>query len=161
MRSQLQLAEDAIIEKQDEEALIHVETALRLLEAAIVKSIKIEDRLKLYRFTIRGLGFERNKEFEELEFRGENLILKEKTLIDAMHQRKFREIWDRGNYRLGSTALRMVPMIIDKIPDGATINDYGSGTGRAEIELLKYRAYKINMIDIAENALEEEAKIIK
>jgi len=82
------------------------------------------------------------------------------TKIDLEHQKKFNKVWQNGNYRQGSTAQRMSARIMQLIPDGVTINDYGCGTGRAEVELLKTRNYKINMIDIAENALEDEAKAI-
>ena len=68
----------------------------------------------------------------------------------------FNQIWERGSYRNGSTAQRLVPFLRGYIPEGATINDYGSGTGRAEVELLKH-GYKINMVDFADKALEEPA----
>jgi len=71
----------------------------------------------------------------------------------------FNEIWEKGNYRKGSTALRHVPFICQHIPAGSTINDYGSGTGRAEVELLKL-GYKVNMVDFADVALEAEAKAL-
>jgi trans-aconitate methyltransferase len=80
-------------------------------------------------------------------------------MIDQDHKKIFEEIWEKGNYRLGSTAQRMVKLLLDTIPAEASINDYGSGTGRAEVEILKTRPLqKITMIDIAENALEDEAK---
>jgi len=79
-------------------------------------------------------------------------------MIDQDHKNKFEKVWDKGNYRLGSTAQRMVPIILANIPEGVTINDYGCGTGRAEVEIFQQRpAQKINMIDIAENALETSA----
>jgi len=77
--------------------------------------------------------------------------------MDQQHKDKFEQIWDNGNYRQGSTALRMVPLIMSTIPAGSTINDYGCGTGRAEVELMRKSSYYINMIDIAENAIEAEA----
>lgn len=80
--------------------------------------------------------------------------------MDVEHQKKFRKIWDEGNYRLGSTAQRMASFIAARIPAGSSITDYGSGTGRAEVALLKSNPYKITMIDIAENALEDEARSI-
>lgn len=39
------------------------------------------------------------------------------------------------------------------------INDYGSGTGRAEVDLLAL-GYKVNMVDFADNALEDEARAL-
>lgn len=72
---------------------------------------------------------------------------------------RFNEIWDKGNYRLGSTALRLVPFLKRFIPSGVRINDYGSGTGRAEIELLK-AGYRVNMVDFADNALEGPVKAL-
>jgi SAM-dependent methyltransferase len=71
----------------------------------------------------------------------------------------FREVWDKGNYRLGSCAQRMVPIFQQYIPKGSVINDYGSGTGRAEVDLLKL-GYKVNMVDFADNALEDEARVL-
>jgi SAM-dependent methyltransferase len=71
----------------------------------------------------------------------------------------FNEIWKKGDYRRGSTALRHIPFICKYIPPGSTINDYGSGTGRAEIELLKL-GYKVNMVDFAGVALEEPTRVL-
>ena len=73
------------------------------------------------------------------------------------HKDKFEEVWEKGDYRLGSTAQRLVGTLLDVIPEGSVINDYGSGTGRAEVELLK-AGYFVNMVDIADNALEVEAR---
>jgi len=68
---------------------------------------------------------------------------------------KFEKIWNEGDYRRGSTAQRLVPFLLEQIPEGCTINDYGCGTGRAEIEILQHRPDQIiNMVDIARNALE-------
>ena len=73
---------------------------------------------------------------------------------------KFKEVWDKGNYRLGSCAQRMVAPIFQRyIPAGSVINDYGSGTGRAEVDLLKL-GYRVNMVDFADNALEDEARAL-
>jgi len=81
--------------------------------------------------------------------------------IDQQHKQKFEQVWEKGNYRQGSTALRLVDLLQVTIPYEATINDYGCGTGRAEAELTKTRpVQKINMIDIAENALEQAAREI-
>ena len=71
----------------------------------------------------------------------------------------FREVWDKGNYRLGSCAQRMVPLFCQYIPAGSAINDYGSGTGRAEVDLLAH-GYSVNMVDFADNALEDEARAL-
>jgi SAM-dependent methyltransferase len=71
----------------------------------------------------------------------------------------YNEIWTRGDYREGSTCFRLIPFLLERIPEGATINDYGSGTGRAEVELLKY-GYRINMVDWSSVALEEDAKAL-
>ena len=79
-------------------------------------------------------------------------------LIDKEHQDKFKMVWDKGNYRGGSTALRMANKIFSLIPETATINDYGCGTGRAEVEIHKYRPNQyILMIDITKDAVEQEA----
>jgi len=72
-------------------------------------------------------------------------------------QRKvFEEVWDRGRYRLGSEGLRLVPTVMGLIPR-QEINDYGSGTGRCAAELVRH-GYKVNCIDIAANALEDDAR---
>lgn len=69
----------------------------------------------------------------------------------------YNDIWENGHYREGSTALRLVPFLRNYIPEGSVINDYGSGTGRAEVELLKHD-FKINMVDFADVALEPTAR---
>ncbi len=76
-----------------------------------------------------------------------------------MNAEIFREVWEKGDYRRGSTAQRLVPFLRRYIPDGSIINDYGSGTGRAEVIMMQFD-YKINMVDIADNALEDEARAL-
>jgi hypothetical protein len=66
-------------------------------------------------------------------------------------------VWLAGNYRLGSTAQRLVPWLKTIIPVGSTVNDYGAGTGRAEVELIDHCS-KINMVDFAAAALEYAAR---
>ena len=79
--------------------------------------------------------------------------------MDLIQQNKFKEVWAKGNYRMGSTAQRLVPFLLQYIPVEATINDYGCGTGRAEVEIYKLRPnQKINMFDITIDALEDEIK---
>lgn len=73
------------------------------------------------------------------------------------NRKAFEEVWDKGDYRRGSTAHRLVPLLAGIIPVGSTINDYGSGTGRAEVILTGMGYDRINMVDIAGNALEPEA----
>jgi hypothetical protein len=74
-------------------------------------------------------------------------------------QERFENLWYYGDYRGGSTAQRLIPLIMEFIPLGSTINDYGSGTGRADVELVRH-GYKVNMVDIAGNALESEARAL-
>jgi len=74
-------------------------------------------------------------------------------------QKLYEEIWDKGDYRLGSTAQRLVPFLARYIPVGSVINDYGSGTGRADV-ILHSMGYKINMVDFADNALEPAARAL-
>ena len=69
----------------------------------------------------------------------------------------YNEIWERGDYRRGSTCLRLLPWLRKVIPPGSVVNDYGSGTGRAEKGLLEWCA-KVNMVDWASVALEDEAR---
>lgn len=74
-------------------------------------------------------------------------------------QKKFEAVWDpegQGNYRLGSPGERLVKKFMKVAPSGCIVNDYGAGTGRAAVALLK-AGYRVNMVDIARNALEEEA----
>ncbi len=69
----------------------------------------------------------------------------------------FTEVWDSGRYNLGSPGLRLVPRFLEYVgPAPASINDYGSGTGRAAAELIK-RGYRIHAVEIAPNAMEKEA----
>jgi ubiquinone/menaquinone biosynthesis C-methylase UbiE len=82
-------------------------------------------------------------------------------MIDQQHRGKFENVWDNGNYRQGSTAQRLLPRLLGWIPEDATIIDYGCGTGRMEVELHKIRPnQKVLMIDIASNAIEQEAKAL-
>ena len=76
-----------------------------------------------------------------------------------VNSQDFEEIWDKGDYRRGSTCQRLVPFLLQYIPEGATINDYGSGTGRAELLLLEH-GYSINMVDFASNALEAPTRAL-
>jgi hypothetical protein len=69
----------------------------------------------------------------------------------------FEEVWEKGDYRRGSTAQRLVPFLKQVIPARSTINDYGSGTGRADY-LLWALNYQVNMVDFADNALEDAAR---
>ena len=69
----------------------------------------------------------------------------------------FIDIWDRGNYRLGSPGERIVPLFADRLPSSCAVNDYGSGTGRAAV-LLRRLGHPVNMVDIAPNALEDPAR---
>jgi len=76
-------------------------------------------------------------------------------------QEKFERVWDpegEGRYRHGSPGQRLAPRFAPYAPAGAIVNEYGSGTGRAVVALHKLRPdLKINMIDIAANALEQQA----
>lgn len=71
----------------------------------------------------------------------------------------YNEIWEKGNYRGGSTCLRLVPFLRQYIPAGGVVNDYGSGTGRAEKGLLDF-CDRVNMVDFASVALEDEARAL-
>jgi ubiquinone/menaquinone biosynthesis C-methylase UbiE len=55
----------------------------------------------------------------------------------------------------------MRPHLVEYVPKGATVNEYGSGTGRAVVRIRELRPeISINMIDIADNALEGAAKAL-
>ena len=69
----------------------------------------------------------------------------------------YNEIWAKGEYRLGSTCLRLLPFLREHIPAGSIVNDYGAGTGRAEKGLLEFCS-QVNMVDFADVALEDEAR---
>jgi len=77
-------------------------------------------------------------------------------MIDSKY---WDEVWENGNYKKGSTAARLVSWMKQFIPAGATINDYGSGMGLAEIELLK-RGHKVNMVDISDKALDDQTRAL-
>jgi hypothetical protein len=74
---------------------------------------------------------------------------------------RFEKMWhpnDQARYRLGSAGQRYAKQFLAYVPGEATINEYGSGTGRAVVEIRRLRPdVKINMVDIADNALEPEA----
>lgn len=74
---------------------------------------------------------------------------------------RFEMIWhpdDRAKYRMGSAGQRYARQFLEYVPQGATINEYGSGTGRAVVAINSRRPdVHVNMVDIAENALEPEA----
>jgi len=72
---------------------------------------------------------------------------------------QFNNVWQNGHYRLGSTALRLLPFLRTQIPAGSVVNDYGAGTGRAEKGLLEFCA-RVNMVDFADVALEKEARAL-
>ena len=71
----------------------------------------------------------------------------------------FNDIWTNGRYREGSTCLRLLPFLRQYIPPGSVVNDYGSGTGRAEKGLLEFCS-QVNMVDFASVALEDEARML-
>jgi hypothetical protein len=71
----------------------------------------------------------------------------------------FDEVWQKGDYRRGSTCQRLIPFLRKHIPEGSTVNDYGSGTGRAEPDLLTFCS-KVNMVDFSGVALEGVAKAL-
>lgn len=75
---------------------------------------------------------------------------------------RFTMIWDpegRGEYRRGSAGQRYARQFLEYVPFGSIINEYGSGTGRATVQIVNSRPdVHANMIDIAENALEDPAK---
>jgi len=77
---------------------------------------------------------------------------------------RFEQMWhpnDAARYRLGSAGQRYAKQFLAYVPKDATINEYGSGTGRAVVEIKRLRPdVKINMIDIAGNALEPEARAL-
>jgi 2-polyprenyl-3-methyl-5-hydroxy-6-metoxy-1,4-benzoquinol methylase len=80
-------------------------------------------------------------------------------LYSKEQQEKFEKVWDpegEGRYRLGSPGHRLVKVFTEYAPAGCVVNDYGAGTGRAAVALAR-AGYRVNMVDIATNALEEEA----
>jgi hypothetical protein len=78
----------------------------------------------------------------------------------AQQKEVFEMVWDHGNYRQGSPGLRIVPRFLQYARGGGyVINDYGSGTGRAAVALFN-QGFLVNMVDIAENALEDEARAL-
>lgn len=76
-------------------------------------------------------------------------------------QDRFNAVWDpegKGQYRNGSPGQRLAPKFLAYVPPGAKINEYGCGTGRPAVRIKRLRPdVKLNLIDIATNALEPEA----
>ena len=77
-------------------------------------------------------------------------------------KKRFETVWDpegQGKYRMGSPGQRMIKYFIQHHKEGQKVNEYGSGTGRAVMALLDQRpGTKINMVDIAENAMEDPCR---
>lgn len=75
---------------------------------------------------------------------------------------RFERVWDpagEGRYRMGSPGQRLAPRFLGYVPMGASINEYGSGTGRPVVRIKQIRPdVSVNMVDLASNALEEEAR---
>jgi hypothetical protein len=84
---------------------------------------------------------------------------------DAIYQ-EWKQRWEDGwnpekdgQMRHGSPGQRLAPLFAECLPRNATVNEYGSGTGRAVMALKALRPdLTIHMVDIAENALEPEAR---
>lgn len=71
----LKVKEMLLEEGHNQEARERLEEVMQLISLAITKTTKIEDRLKLYLFTIRSLGFKREKKNECLSFiNGDQLV---------------------------------------------------------------------------------------
>lgn len=81
--------------------------------------------------------------------------------ITAEWKNRFEKIWhtdDAARYRMGSAGQRYAKQFLDYVPQDSTINEYGSGTGRAAVAIRTMRPdVTVNMVDIAVNALEKEA----
>jgi len=81
-------------------------------------------------------------------------------------QKRFETVWDlngEGQYRLGSPGQRLMNRFLTKIDRKASINEYGSGTGRAVVEMIKtdgHCQHPIRMVDIALNAMEDECQTL-
>jgi len=72
---------------------------------------------------------------------------------------RFEKIWAEGNYRMGSPGQRLIKYFIQHCQSGQTVNEYGSGTGRAAVELLRVRpGTVVHMVDIAPGAMEPECR---
>lgn|GEM_PF-1452871 len=75
-------------------------------------------------------------------------------------QKRFEMIWDpamEGKYRRGSCGLRLIDTFLEVMQPRGLVNDYGSGTGRAAVQMVK-AGLQVNCVDIATNAMEDEAK---
>ncbi len=81
--------------------------------------------------------------------------------LTAEWKDRFERVWDpagQGKYRMGSPGQRLAPRFLQYVPQGAHINEYGSGTGRPVVKIKQLRPdVSVTMIDIATNALEKEA----
>ena len=75
---------------------------------------------------------------------------------------RFETVWDpegQGKYRLGSCGLRLIDTFLDVAKPRGVVNDYGSGTGRAAVKMVK-AGLRVNCVDIATNAMEDEARAL-
>ena len=72
---------------------------------------------------------------------------------------KYEKAWAHKAYRNYSPGEKMVIpyLCIAKPKAGSTITDFGTGTGRAAL-MLHEMGYNVQLIDIAENCLDDEVK---
>lgn len=76
--------------------------------------------------------------------------------LSKIWQERFDLIWEKGDYRRGSPGQRIIPVFKGLADQGATVNDYGSGTGRAAVALVE-AGYRVNMVDLSLTDMEPEA----
>jgi 2-polyprenyl-3-methyl-5-hydroxy-6-metoxy-1,4-benzoquinol methylase len=75
---------------------------------------------------------------------------------------KYSKVWLDDNYRVVSPAMRHLDHALEwmKPTQGASITDWGSGSGKAS-DKLNELGFNVRMIDIASNAYKGELKVIE
>lgn len=77
---------------------------------------------------------------------------------DAASERdKYKAMWAFDVYREISPAERHIDELLDFVPPGADVIDFGCGTGRASVHMAKHGRFPL-LLDIADNCRDDEAK---
>jgi 2-polyprenyl-3-methyl-5-hydroxy-6-metoxy-1,4-benzoquinol methylase len=82
--------------------------------------------------------------------------------ITESERTKYNKVWDRPDYSEVSPAMRHLDHALEwmKPEQGASITDWGSGSGKAS-DKLDELGFKVRMVDIASNAYKGKLKVIE
>jgi SAM-dependent methyltransferase len=74
--------------------------------------------------------------------------------------KKYIRCWEEDQYRENSPGQKNVPLFLRKAEpeDGATVVDWGCGTGRAGYDLYKEKNMDVTLVDFAYNCLDDNVK---